>query len=259
MDKLKLVETVRRFKGGPEEDLEQWLDRFETAVKILSSAADDAARSKEMAAMMPLFLDGPAFSTWSQLEDAEKKDFGEIKSALRRVFGLGKAAAWQRLKSLHLFPGESVDVMVNEAKTLLRTITNNDPSGELVSLTILDAVPAEIREKVYMQHGEDMKLPNVISSIKALLATEDVRATVAASAHQPSSQGSQRSFNWSSRCQGCLRQGHRRSNCLTICYRCGDKGHLLRNCPLRLEYSTASGNDQAGAAAADSATPASRN
>lgn len=147
MDKLKLVETVRKFKG--DEDVEQWLTRFETASKILSTAKDDAARLLEMATMIPLFLDGPAFSTWNQLDDKEKNDFSKIKAALQRVFGLRKATAWQRLKALHLFPGESVDVLVNEAKTLLRTITGDDPPGEIVPLAILDAVPVEIREKVY--------------------------------------------------------------------------------------------------------------
>lgn len=74
MDKLKLVETVKKFNGSPEEDAEQWLIRFETAVRILSTARYDAERLKEIATLRPLFIDVSAFRAWNQLEEAEKKD-----------------------------------------------------------------------------------------------------------------------------------------------------------------------------------------
>lgn len=276
MDVLKLVDIVKKYKGG--EDIDRWFKRFETSVGVATTAADDAAKLKQQAKIIPVFLEGPAFSTWDQLDKTSKENYGTIKAALKRVFGLGKAAAWHKLKSLRLFPGESIDVLTEEAKALFRTITGTDPSEELVSLVILDALSPEIKDKVYMLHGEKMKLADVVSSVKALLATEDVRTTSGmAMTARPETRVGRRDSQWSPRCQGCQRRGHSQANCTVVCFSCGSRGHLRRSCPQlqssvhrdalqptpsnggqQTHSSTQSGNGRAGLAAADSVTPAVR-
>jgi hypothetical protein len=268
MDILKLVDVVKKFRGHGE-DVDRWFQRFELSFKLVITAKDDAEMKQKMAEMMPVFLDGPAFCTWDQLNGKSKADFEQVKASLKRVFGLGKAAAWGRLKSLRLFPGDPIDVLADEAKSLLRTITGADPSGALVALAVLDAVPPEVKEKIYMQHGEKMELDDVISSIKALLSTENAGAsTDATSAFAMTAREqreNRRDFPQSLRCQGCLRRGHVRANCTTVCFLCGRAGHLRRFCPQRQTSNTpaydsrsVSGNGSAGLAAADSVGPAAR-
>ena len=119
---------------NPGEDVELWLDRFQTAIKI----AVPGISEKEIAESMPLFLDGAAYRTWKQLTKKQKEDFKEVTEALRQVYGLSKTAAWQKLKALRLFPGEPVDVVADEAKMLLTVIGGVE---ELASLAIIDALP----------------------------------------------------------------------------------------------------------------------
>jgi len=233
---LKLVDIVKRFKGERDENIDQWFRRYETAVSIVTAPKDLEA---EMARMMPLFLDGPAFATWDQLEPTDKNDFKVVMKALKRVYGLNKASAWLKLKSLRLWPGEQIDIIADDAKTLLKVITGKDPDEELVSLAVIDALPADVKEKVYIQDGEDMKLQDVLSTAKALLATRDALPTAVAATMGP--QNSQMKVSKQMvRCQGCRRFGHEKASCIITCFFCNEKGHIQRFCPHRQQQASAS-------------------
>lgn len=262
---LKIVDIVKRFKGERGEDLEQWLERFETAVSITHAAK--STTEEEMLKLMPLFLEGAAYRTWKQLNATQKNDINEVRKALRRVYGISKAMAWQKLKTLHLFPGESVDVIADEARTLLTVITETTPSDQLVSLTVIDALPLDVAEQVRMQHGESMNSEKVISCAKALLVSKDMQSLTAATAqqnwtqrqsppepiHRTSRESRGPGPSSKVRCFGCQRAGHLQQSCSVICYRCGARGHIQRNCKIAV----VPGNGRAGMVVADRAIPAS--
>ena len=105
---MKLLEVVKPFSG--EEDIEQWLDRFEVAVDIVEEPKDDTAKKSKMAKMVPLLLSGPAYSTWKQLSTGDKSDFEKVAAALCRK---SKVSAWQELKLLRFLPGDSVEGFEN--------------------------------------------------------------------------------------------------------------------------------------------------
>lgn len=261
---LKIVDIVKRFKGESGEDVEQWIERFETAVSI-TSAKDAAEREQEMANIIPLFLDGSAYRTWKQLSETEKKDMKAVKRALRRVYGISKAMAWQKIKTLRLFPGDSVDVIADEARTLFTIISETIPPDQLVSLAVIDSLPPEIAEQVRMQHGESMDLAKVVSCAKALLVSKDLAISAATTRQnwtrrqprtlEPSANESSRRPGTATtvRCVGCQRVGHVQQFCYVICYRCGGRGHVQRNCTV----TPIPGNGRAGMAIADHAIPAS--
>lgn len=256
---LKLVDAVRSFKGEPSDDLELWLDRFTVALDVTGKYATDKDRDAEMARLMPLFLEGRAYSTWKQLTDVQKADLSEVKLTLRRVYGLSKMVAWKKIKNLRLFPGELVDVLADEISGLLKTVLGVDPPETLVSITLIDAMPRKLAEQVTLLHGEKMILRDVISCAKSLQIGQGITETeIPVAAAVPSSRdhrpGPQNRMSNSPRlqppirCKCCGRYGHLIRDCYITCYRCGQRGHYQADCRVEI-----SGNDKAGSASPDHA------
>jgi len=255
MTTLKLVDAVRCFKGEDGEDLELWLDRFKVALDVTSKWPTSKDRDAEMARLMPLFLEGRAYTTWKQLSDVEKSDLETVKSALRRVYGVSKVAAWKRIKAIRLFPGDLVDVIADEICSLLRIVLEDEPPDPLVAITLIDALPSNIAEQVTLLHGEKMVLRDVISSAKSLQIGQKGVGAMAAAATTGArrQQGTTTSQQQPpARCYGCRRFGHLIRDCPLICYRCGGRGHYQRNCKVKIQ-----GNESAGSTLPDQVVPAS--
>ena len=249
---MKLTDVVKRFSGEPDQDVEQWLNRFDVAIELIEKPADDKAKSGLKAQLAPLLLDEPAYSTWQQLEASEKKDFKNIEDALRRVFGKSITSAWQEVKAVRLFPGEPVDVLVTRIQRLLSIVAEGASVPEqMTSVFLIDALPARVAEQVRLQHGEHMTLKSVSSCAKALLSSTDSSTEITAGAARAHHAGSPTVPKEPPRCYGCGRSGHVKRNCRILCYGCQERGHMQRNCPL------VTGNGQAEAAVPDPAVPAS--
>ena len=250
------MDVVRKFSGASGEDLEQWLDRFEVAVDLTGESTQEE-KEKTAGRLIPLFLDGAAYSTWKQIPTG-RNDLDTVKTALRRVFGKSLATAWRELKELRLLPGQSVDVLAEEAKRLLGIIVGNDsPPQQVVSLALIDALPRTIADQVRMHHGATMELESVVDCAKSLLVGAEQAnlfpAAMSSTAHTRA-RGPEQPVTTEKRtirCHGCHRTGHVRRECTTECFKCGGRGHLQRECPLN-----ASGNDGARAAAQVRAAPA---
>lgn len=230
MGTLKIVDIVKKFKGDVGEDVELWLDRLWVAIDMTAKAgASLVDKEKEMARVMPLFLDGRAYRTWKQIPETNRKNLKAVKAALLSTFGKTKVVAWEELKALRYFPGESIDVLVDDAESLLQIIVGGPPPGELVSLFVLDALPREIADQVRLHHGKDLTLADVASCAKSLTAVP-ARGVVAA-VNTPNISGDQLSSKQRTvRCFKCGLLGHVARNCRTVCHGCGQHGHIQRDC-----------------------------
>ena len=171
-----------------------------------------------------------------------------VKAALRRVFGKSKMQAWTELKKMKLIPGDSVDVVTEEIKSLLKCATDQSVIPEtLVALQLIDALPSAVAEKVTLQYGEELQLEKIVSASKSLMAAMD-SAVCAAAAQEDRRRGPSTATGRSSqiRCYGCQRFGHEKKDCRVVCYRCRARGHVQRLCP--------SGNGSEGVESAGSST-----
>ena len=257
---VKLVDVVKHFGGGHEDDVNLWFDRFEVAIDITTRLDTEDEKKKEMARLMPVFLEGPAYKTWKQIPDANKGDLNAIKTELKRVFGRSKLSSWQQLKSMQLLPGERVDDAVSDIKSWLKTISGDTPvPEELLSLFLMDALPKSVADNIRTQHGENLRIAEVSSCAKALMLNMNDEQGAAAGVVD-------RSTRWRGaadaersrpeprrevRCYGCHRIGHLQRNCAIRCHRCGQRGHLIRECSMQEQ-----GNERAGMARPDHAAPA---
>ena len=112
MSKLNALKRVPDFTG--KEDVEQWLDRVEAAMRI------DGVESKHHADVLVMRLDGAARKVWKNMPAEKQLDVVAIKSELQTAFGLQRYEAW--LKATALAPisaGDSVDAAFNDIKALV--------------------------------------------------------------------------------------------------------------------------------------------
>jgi len=116
MNNLKITDVVSKFSGEDGENVEQWLEKLETAVEIFGGKED-------VLKLLPLFLKGAAYTTYKQLSNEEKTDFEHIKNSFRRVFGVSKPKAWSQLKEMRFYPGESVDALMDKIEEKLKIIS----------------------------------------------------------------------------------------------------------------------------------------
>ena len=231
MSNLKIVDIVKRLKGDVGDDIELWLDRLWVAIDMTAKAgATLGEKEQTMAKVMPLFLDGRAYRTWKQISETNRTDLKIVKAALLTTFGKSKVAAWEELKTLRYFRGESIDVLVDDAESLLQIIVGGPPPGELVSLFVLDALPREIADQVRLHHGKHLTLADMDSCAKSLIAVHE-KGIVAGANASSSINGDQLSTRRRTiRCFKCDLLGHVARNCRTVCLGCGQHGHIQRNC-----------------------------
>ena len=71
---------------GPVSHCSVWLKQAHLAKSLL--------KLKDLAIVIPLFLDGPAFAVYDQLKEEEKRDADKIELALRTVFACDKFLAY---------------------------------------------------------------------------------------------------------------------------------------------------------------------
>ena len=68
MNNLKITDVIGKFSGDENDDIEQWIDRLETAVQIFG-------KKEDIVKLIPLFLSGSAYVTWKQMKEDEKKRY----------------------------------------------------------------------------------------------------------------------------------------------------------------------------------------
>lgn len=255
--KISLVDSVKKFHGKTGENVNQWFDRYEVILEMTESTADAAK-------LLPLFLEDAAYTTWSQLSESIKGDFKQIRKEFQRVFGLTKLHAWQNVKELKFFPGESIDVLVEEIKSSLRVLTEDKPNDHLVAAFLLDSLPQKVSELVKIQHGSEMNLYSVVVSAKNLMSSTNdhyrMNEYCNASFRGTKDQSAKKGFNKVDnriRCFCCKQLGHTRKDCHVTCFNCGRAGHFQRDCFMDSSR-TVSGNESAEVAKPDPVTSAKR-
>ncbi|QQP40881.1 Uncharacterized protein FKW44_015076, partial [Caligus rogercresseyi] len=92
-------------------EVEVWIKQAELAGTLLGI--------EDLSVVIPMFMDGKAFSVYDQLGEEEKRDHHRIFDSLRNAFSLGPFAAFEELTRKKWNPGESIEVFLAERKKFI--------------------------------------------------------------------------------------------------------------------------------------------
>ncbi len=270
---VKLTDVVKTFTGCGEEDIVTWIERLEVVAEL--QEIDD------LAPVIPLFLEGPAYDVFTQMPKGERSDEGKVKEKLIAAFGMSPSEAYSTFKVRVLQSGEAPDGFLADLRRLARTVCSGGDAGTIEQLVVcqfVDGLPEPTRSQLRaLMSGGDWKLQAALECAKSMLRqrgrepdyvgglvgraatgklcsdaartaqgsadSRQVRPTGQPAVHERSSQAEGVGQSRDKRCRGCNRLGHLQRDCRTRCYICDRVGHLKRDCPNRMQ-----GNEQGGAA-----------
>lgn len=216
---------IRTFEGRG--DVATWIKKVELVAKI--------KKIKNVAYLIPLYLEGDAFSVFDQLTDSDKEDADAIKKALRDAFGQNQFSAYDSFRQRSWTPGEAVDAFLADLRRLARLAGIH--SEELIRCAFVCGLPADVSSRLRAEARileED--LPSILTQARVLM---DERAQTALAAVRPEEMpsGKSRPAERSRRKLSCFECGgdhpvrYCRKRSSIICWSCEEPGHLARNCP----------------------------
>ena len=202
---MKLNEVVKPYDGRG--CIVAWLDKLEAAVRITGET--------DVLKVLPLLLDEPAYSVFSQLSVEDKKELEKVKTALITSFGLDPYEAFDRF-CRSTYNGECIDVYAAKLRSLAKQAKVD--SDEVVRKKLVTSLPLAVsRQLRVLVDSSKSDLPKTIEVARTLLAqlSEDNMTAVVRDKKVPTAS---------------RRDQDRRP---VECWTCGGKGHIARWCPSR--------------------------
>jgi hypothetical protein len=196
---IKCTDVIRPYSGDT--DCAEWIRKVELVAKLQSI--------DELEKFIPLFLVGGAFSVYEALSDEKKTDYEKLKAALLKAFSVNQTTAYEQFINRRLLPGETVDVLVADLNRLA-TLVDEDVNPKWMKCAVIHAMPTYIKRQLVTACSIDqMELSEVVERARALVQSE-----------QPSS------------CNVSISDRRSRPTwkANVECYRCGQRGHLAREC-----------------------------
>jgi hypothetical protein len=210
-------EVLKAFDGAG--DVATWLKKVKLVAKLKSVV--------DIATLLPLYLEGPAFAVFDQLSDEDKGKTEVIESTLLSAFALNQFAAYDVLRARCLTQGESVDVYLADIKRLAG-LAKIDGEG-FIRCAFVTGLPRDvsIQLRAAAQIGT-ISLAAILEQARVLVGERTYGAMAAVGKRVTSEQqiGNKRCFH----CDGehLSRFCNRRTQ--PTCWKCGKLGHISRNC-----------------------------
>lgn len=226
MDKKQTDSFIRPFEGRG--DVSTWIKKVELVAKI--------KKIKDIACLIPLYLEGDAFTVFDQLTDMEKEDADTIKKALRDAFGQNQFSAYDSFRRRSWNPDEAVDAFLADLRRLAHLAGIH--SEELIRCAFVCGLPADVSSR--LRAGARILEEDLSSILTQARVLMDERAQIALAAVRPEKAprwkplSAERLPGRKLSCFECggdhpVRYCKRRSS--IVCWVCEQPGHLARNCP----------------------------
>ena len=228
-------EILKAFDGNG--DVTVWLQKLKLVAELKNLGT--------LAALIPLYLEGAAFSVYNELNDEDKKDVLKIENCLINAFAQNAFSAFDSLRSRSWKTGEPVDVFLADLRRLAGLAGIKDEAfircsficglPQHVSVQLRSAAQignmsmAAIAEQARILVTELQHVHSQVDLHGAMAAVKDCGQRVAADV---GGNGRPRPCYF---CGGdhlgrfCPRRKPARGNPIT-CWNCGKDGHISRDC-----------------------------
>lgn len=233
---------IKTFDGSG--DVTVWLQK----VKLVA----ELRKLTQLEALIPLYLEGAAFSVYNELSEDDKKVAAKIEECLLRAFAQSMFSAFDTLRSRSWKAGEAVDVYLADLRRLAGLAGIHDEAFIRCSFVCGLPLDVSVQLRAAAQIGT-MTLAAIADQARVLVAElgrEQVHSALAAV-----KVGDQRMMAGRDRTDGEGRRSGRQFFCYNCggdhttrfcshprkmtCWNCNKDGHISRDCPEK----KASGND----------------
>lgn len=219
MASIRLSDVVKPFSGDG--DVEVWMNKLRRAAK--------AQKVQDLAALIPMFLEGSAYAVFDQMEEAEKDDEERIVKVLQDAFGVNRFRAYELLRQRNWREGEPVDVYLAEIRKLAK-LAGTDQEG-LLEVAFVTGFPVEVASQ--LKAAARVVKPGLQAILEHARILIDERVSVSTAMVARAEERRPREDDGKSR-DSEVRQSHPmnayRANPMRTCWSCGKEGHMARNC-----------------------------
>ena len=157
------LRLIPEFGGGESQDVDEWLDKVKLVCELRGIS--------HPATVIPLRLAGGAFAVYQQLPLAEKKDFSNIKQALRTAFAADSFLAYEWFIVRKLQPGETVDVFLAELRKLAASL--GVLPDKVLSCAFVAGLPDAVRQLLRASCRMDtLMIKQLLAQARAIMSEE---------------------------------------------------------------------------------------
>ena len=223
MASIRISDVVKPFSG--EGDVTVWLKKLKMVAK--------SRKVEELATLIPLFLEGPAYTVFDQMEETDKENEEKIEKVLLEAFSINKFHAYDLLRQRNWQDGEQVDVYLSEIRKLAK-LAGVD-SEELLTSAFVVGLPAEVSSQLKASAQiANPRLGTIVEQARILMEERTSLSSASAAAAVSQKTGtewrsrSSREDRLTDRHEGSRPPG--RGAKRVRCWNCGKEGHMARNC-----------------------------
>ena len=217
---LRLTDLLRPFNG--QGDVLEWFNKLELIARIKGLT--------NLENVIPLFLEGSAYSLYVELSEVDKISVDAIKGKLINAYGLNPYVAYEQFMR-RIWRDEPVDVYVTDLRRLARLA--DVESEKLIQKAFVVGLPAVVSRELRASAGiSKLTLPELVDRARVLLTElTGIEKTLAAVSIGRSGVGERKPGGGSSASAPVVGSEPRPGKARPMkCYRCGGP-HMARYCP----------------------------
>ena len=159
--RIEASRSIKTFDGDG--DIVAWLSKVELVAKL--------SGVKDVAQLVPLFLEGGALALYLELDESKKSDYSALSRELIRAYSDSQSVSFCKLKAAK-WTGEPVEVFANNLRRMARGCgLEKEGLEQVVKLAFITGFPDSISVELQQIEGVDSMVVSQLINRARILAT----------------------------------------------------------------------------------------